>query len=74
MKGNWRKISWDFYTCDDVGNAFASDDGWRVHRGLYREPLVEPIVGPMRSRIAAIEKFEKVITRLGDKDRRLRRR
>jgi hypothetical protein len=71
IKDNWRKVDWDCYVCDNPdGMAFASDDGWRVHHGAYRESLVEPIIGPMLSLPKAIEKFEEAMKRQDDNDRR----
>lgn len=58
---SWERVDADFWWYPDFGTAFRDKKGWWAHRGSYREPRIEPVVGPYRNRKAATDAFEKVM-------------
>lgn len=59
----WERVDDDFWWCRDFGTAFRDTKGWWAHRGSYRSPRIEPVVGPYRSRTAAQRAYEKAMGR-----------
>ena len=59
--GCWRMVRPGFWWCPDLGTAIRKKDGWWASRSGYDHVMVEPVVGPCRTRAQAIRRYEKTV-------------